>query len=217
MSQALIFANGDIIDGEMVRRAIAQANQPLVIAADGGARLAQFYNLPIHLVIGDMDSLSSTEQANLEVQHIPLKRFPTEKDQTDLELALHYAIEQRIHWIRIIGGIGDRFDQTLANVYLMSLPDLQDVDIRMVAGKQEIRLVYPGKYQIDGAPGDTLSLIPISGDVQGIYTENLKYPLKHETLKFGPARGISNVMLTAQASIIFTTGMLLLVHTIGRA
>lgn len=217
MVQALIFANGDTADGVMVRRSIAAAHNPLVVAADGGARVARFYDLPLHVVIGDMDSLSPTEQAALEADGVQFRRFPMEKDETDLELALYDVAARGIQWIRIIGGIGDRFDQTLANIYLMGLPELRGADVRMVAGKQAIRLMYPGRHQIDGAAGDTLSLIPIGGDVQGVRTEHLKYPLKDETLRFGPARGISNLMLTEQAFITLETGVLLLVHTVGRA
>ncbi len=39
MKHALIFANGDVNDGPMVRRALAAASEPLVLAADGGARV----------------------------------------------------------------------------------------------------------------------------------------------------------------------------------
>ena len=217
MLQALIFANGDMADGLMVRRSIAVAHNPLIVAADGGARVAQFYGLFPQLVIGDMDSLSQAEQSEFESAGTILQRFPPEKDETDLELALYHVIRKGIRWIRIIGGIGDRFDQSLANIYLMGLPELQGHDVQMVAGKQSIRLIYPGRHQIDGEPDDTISLIPIGGNVQGVRTENLKYPLRNETLRFGPARGVSNVMETHQAFVTLKTGILLLVHTVGRA
>jgi thiamine pyrophosphokinase len=45
----------------------------------------------------------------------------------------------------------------------------------------------------------------------------LYYPLRGETLAFGPARGISNVMTAAHAQITTSEGTLLLVHTEGRA
>ena len=43
-AHALIFANGEFNDGPMVRRALASATpDAMVIAADGGARLAGYF------------------------------------------------------------------------------------------------------------------------------------------------------------------------------
>jgi thiamine pyrophosphokinase len=117
----------------------------------------------------------------------------------------------------VIGGIGDRLDQTLGNVYLMALPALHGRDVRMVSGKQTAWLAYTGTTRIMGQAGDTLSLLPLGGDVTGIRTEGLEYPLHDETLAFGPARGISNVLLESSASVTLVSGILLLIHTVGRA
>ncbi|MFW5709733.1 MAG: thiamine diphosphokinase [Chloroflexota bacterium] len=217
MTQALVFANGDVLDGPMVRRALDQCFDPLVIAADGGARVAWHYGLPIDIVVGDFDSLSANDEARLQVEGVQLQRHDEEKDFTDLELALKLAYEREAGWIRIIGGIGDRLDQTIANVYLLGLPELHDCDVRMVAGRQEIRLLYPGEHIVNGTQGDTLSLIPVGGAVRGIRTDGLYYSLHGETLDFGPARGISNVLTASPARITTDSGMLLAVHTMGRA
>src|SRR5690606_39715674 len=120
----------------MVQRAISFAPDSLIIAADGGARVAAHFGLSIDAVIGDMDSLSEAEIATLAAE-AEILRYPEAKNETDLELALTYAVERGARWIRILGGVGDRLDQTLSNVYLMALPILQDCDVRMVAGKQD--------------------------------------------------------------------------------
>jgi thiamine pyrophosphokinase len=215
--QALIFANGDINDGPFLRRALTAASGALVVAADGGARLAQYFGLPVHTVIGDMDSLSAMELADIERQGAAIHRYPEEKAETDLELALKWVVEQGVTWIRIVGSVGDRLDQTISNVYLLALPVLRGCDVRLVAGRQETWLVYPGDAVIEGAAGDTVSLIPVGGSVQGIRTENLYYPLCDEPLLFGPARGISNVMGADTAQVWLREGLLLVVHTQGRA
>lgn len=215
--KALIFANGKPEDGTMVRRVIADSHGAQIIAADGGARIAWHYQQKPHIVIGDMDSLSEQELARVAAEGAEIRSFPAEKDETDLELALIYATELGATWIRILGGIGGRFDQMLANVYLLALPQLRDVDVALVAGKQEITLLHEGSHEILGTIGDTISLISISGDVSGVTTHKLKYPLKNETLRFGPARGISNVMQATQVQIIIDRGVLLCIHTEGRA
>ncbi|MBI5671569.1 MAG: thiamine diphosphokinase [Chloroflexi bacterium] len=213
----LIFANGEVGDGPLVRRVLADAAGAAVVAADGGARVAQYYGLPVQTLIGDLDSLTAAELAALAAQGADIRRYPEEKNETDLELALLLAAEQGAMWIRVLGAVGGRLDQTLGNVYLLALPELAGRDVRLVAGRQETWLLYSGESVIHGTPGDTVSLMPISGLVRGVRTENLYYPLRDETLAFGPARGMSNVMQAETARVWTQDGILLVVHTLGRA
>jgi thiamine pyrophosphokinase len=125
--------------------------------------------------------------------------------------------QRGVTWIRVIGGIGDRLDQTLSNVYLLALPELVGRDARLVAGTQSAWVISPGESVIRGAKGDTVSLIPLGGAAQGVRTEDLYYPLVDEPLYFGPARGISNVMQEDMARVWLREGLLLVVHTLGRA
>ncbi len=217
MSQALIFANGDVYDGSMVRDALRKASAPHVIAADGGARVATYYGWRVQTVVGDFDSLSAEEQAELHADDTEFINFPPEKDYTDLELALKLARERGADWIRIIGGAGNRLDQTIGNMYLLALPELEGCDVRLLAGNQAVWLVHPGTHTVQGDEGDTISLIPLGGAVHGIRTQGLYYPLHGETLAFGPARGISNVLTQAQATVSTEEGVLLVIHTKGRA
>ena len=215
MKKALIFANGKRKDGIMVHRALDEASDASIIVADGGVRIALKYNLVPDAIIGDMDSVDHEILKQLEATGVVIQHYPQEKNETDLELALSYAAEHGAQWIRIIGGIGGRFDQMLANVYLLALPQLANRDVAIVAGKQSICLLREGENIVVGQEGDTVSLIPISGDVCGITTYGLKYALQNDTLLFGPARGVSNVLLGDTAKIIIDTGYLLCVHTVG--
>jgi len=215
--QALIFANGDPADGSMVHRTLSNVRQPYVIAADGGVRVAKYFGVDIHTVIGDMDSIAPDDYQRLKNAGTTFIQHPPQKDFTDLELALLHAVEKDISWMRIIGGIGGRFDQTLANVYLLALPKLVGRDVGLVAGEQSMRLLYSGVHHIEGQVGDTLSLIPLGGAVKKIRTDGLQYPLKDETLYFGPARGVSNVFLFPTVTLHIGAGQLLVIHTNGRA
>lgn len=200
----------------MVSRALAEADEALLIAADGGARIAWRFGLKPHVVIGDMDSVSETELSQLENDGAKILQYPADKNETDLELALLHAAERGADWIRVLGAIGGRFDQMLANVYLLALPALEQVDIALVARAQMIRLLRAGEHELKGQVGDTISLIPISGDVR-VSTKHMKYPLRDETLQFGPARGISNVMEKPSAYVMIAEGVLIMVHTEGKA
>ncbi len=213
----LVFANGDLNDGPAVQAALTEADDAPVIAADGGARLALACGRVPNLVIGDLDSLTHEEQAGLMARGVPIERYPAAKDETDLELALLAAVERGATWIRVLGAIGGRVDQMLANIMLLKLPELAGHDVRLVAGNQTLWLIGPGQHPLDGAPGDTISLIPLAGDAHNVRTDGLEYPLKGETLRFGPARGVSNVMQGRSARVSFDAGLLVVVHTMGRA
>ena len=213
----LLFANGVIKDGTMVRRALEGAGSAHILCADGGALNALRLGLAPQTIIGDLDSLSAKQVEAFSAAGAEVLRFPTDKDETDLELALRWSADRGATAIVILGALGGRFDQTLANVYLLALPGLHDIPIEMVDGEQNIRLLRPGPHRVEGSAGDTVSLIPLGGKAGGISASGLKYPLRGESLEFGPARGISNVMLCDSASLEFHSGLLLVIHTRGRA
>lgn len=214
---ALIFANGDPADGPVVRKWLARAQSPYLLAADGGAHIAAHYGLRPHRVIGDMDSISPALLAELESRGAEIARYPVAKDETDLELALIDAAARGHDLIVVIGAVGNRLDHTLANVYLLALPQLAGRTVKLVGGREEVTLLRPGTHHIDGKPDDTISLLPVGGPASGVRTEGLAYPLHGETLHFGPARGVSNVMAGNTAHVTLESGWLLLIHTEGKA
>ncbi len=215
MLYGLVFANGDLSDGPAVRRALDFPSPRRIIAVDGGLRHVLALGLSPDLVIGDMDSAHPADLGR--VPEAAIKRFPANKNETDLELALLAAVEQGCDVIRVLAAVGDRLDQTISNVYLLALPALWGRDARLVSGTQTSWLAHPGTAIITGTAGDTLSLIPLTAEVTAVVTKGLEYPLHHEDLYFGPARGVSNVLTGPTAEVSFSQGMLLMVHTIGRA
>jgi thiamine pyrophosphokinase len=161
-------------------------------------------------VIGDFDSLTPTELEDLQAHGTRLIRYPSRKDFTDLELALQYACEQNADQVIVFGALGLRWDQTLANILLLANPSTSRPRIGLLDGSQEILLIRESQtIEIFGQPGDTVSLIPINGNAEGISTIGLEYPLMKETLQFGATRGVSNVLLENQATIHLEQGLLI--------
>jgi thiamine pyrophosphokinase len=150
----------------------------------------------------------------LEATGCQLIAHPAHKDETDLELALRYAVDQGATEVLVFGALGGRLDQTLANVLLLALPELRGVRVKIVGPELEVLLVRD-QETIEGRPGDTVTLLPIGGDVTGITTEGLEYPLRDGTLYFGPARGVSNALTAPTAHLRVKTGLLLVVHITG--
>lgn len=216
--RVLVFANGDLKPGAMVDRAVQEAGpEALIIGADGGAQHILALGLTPHVVIGDMDSIAEGDLARCRALGASIITSSPAKDETDLELALLHAADTGATWMRIVGAMGGRLDQTLANVLLLTLPALQGCDARLVAGEQMAWVLGPGEHDLQGAAGDTLSLVPLGGDAGPVTTQGLDYPLRGETLEFGPARGISNLFSGGMARVSLEAGCLLAVHTLGRA
>lgn len=206
----LVFANGTISDLESASSYVRSAD--LVLCADGGIRHAQALRIRPDVVIGDMDSISVTARAELEATGAVFVSYPARKDETDLELALLYAVERGATRITVLGARGDRIDHELGNVLLLAHSGLRGVDVRLVSGAQEVVLVRR-ELTLHGSQGDLLSLLPIGGDACGITTSGLEYSLHEETLYLGPARGVSNVFAEETATVRLCSGLLLAVHT----
>jgi thiamine pyrophosphokinase len=203
-----------------------------VIAADYGAHHARAWSWPIHLLVGDLDSLPAEEAATLEAAGVPVLRAPRAKDETDLELALAQALDEGAREIVICAALGGRLDHLLANVLLLARPELARVKAAIADGPVTIHLLRGdggdaktrrprdaetgregAHLELGGAPGDLLSLLPVGGDAAGVTTRGLAYPLHDETLYMGQARGVSNVFEAATAHVWLRSGLLLVIHT----
>lgn len=183
----------------------------LVIAADGGANLCAAWGWPVHQVVGDMDSVDDAVVHALHTQGVPFLGYPAEKDETDLEIALHSALAANPVEIIIAGALGARIDHTLGNLNLLALPALAQVPTRIVDGSQTIWLVR-SRLTVRGEPGDTLSLIPFGGDACGVTASGVRWPLHEADLPLGPSLSISNRLTSTLAEIRLRAGALLVVH-----
>jgi thiamine pyrophosphokinase len=208
--RAVIFANGEFPNPQHTLELFRPGD--LVIAADGGTRHALAAGIVPHVIIGDLDSLSPDEQERLETDGAHIVRFSPRKDETDLELALQYAAREGATEIVILAALGGRLDQTIANLLLLAMPELNGIEVRVVEGAETAFLIQD-QALIEGRPGDTVSLIPLGGDAVGVTTEGLEWSLHQDTLHFGPARGVSNVLTTEQARVCVQQGLLLCVVT----
>jgi thiamine pyrophosphokinase len=208
--RVVIFSNGEIQYPELDRSRLRLDD--VIFAADGGLHHILAFDLLPDLVVGDLDSLENGIIRVLQNKSIEILQHPSRKDETDLELALQVAVERGANDILVLGGLGGRWDQTIANVLLATSPVLVDCPVLFADGLQELSLLKPGQHQIRGQKGETVSLIPLRGDARGVTTSGLEYPLQHETLRYGATRGVSNVLSGARATVTLEKGSLLYVH-----
>ena len=179
---------------------------------DGGLRHVLACGRVPDLLLGDLDSVDPDEVTNLESLGVEVKRFPVEKDESDLELALMMAVDRGFETLTLAGILGGRLDHTLANLNLLMLSELRGCVVVIESGAEEVFLIRQA-VTILGTPGDLVSLIPLTADAGGVTTTGLQYRLMNETLKIERSRGVSNVMLTKQAAVSVVSGTFLCVHS----
>ncbi len=184
------------------------------IAADGGARHLLEAGLLPTIAVGDFDSLPAEMLAELQARAVQIDQHSPQKDETDLELALLHAIAAGARRIVVLAALGGRPDQHLANLQLLVHPALAVADVRMLHAGWEVFAVR-ATASVEGASGQTVSLLPMSEHVEGIVTEGLLYPLRDEALHLGPARGVSNEMTSATAHVTVRSGILLVMHQLN--
>jgi thiamine pyrophosphokinase len=216
-TNAIVLANGSIENPEVISQRLSELSDCYVIAADGGIQVAEMLSLPVDLIIGDLDSSSEELLSKFAEQSVTIERHSAEKDETDLELALLKAIDMEPGRVIMLGGLGGRLDMSLANIQTLAHPALVGTRIEIWHGQQTGRLLRPPGGSIQGKPGDTLSLIPMEGEVTGLVSSGLAYPLEDDTFSFGVTRGVSNVFTHPVAKVNITSGLLFIVHTPGAA
>jgi len=152
---------------------------------------------------------------DMPAQGVAIERHEAEKDASDAELALARAISEGADEVVILGGIGgQRLDHELANLLLLADRRWAMLNLRIARGGAVVRAVRDGQeVELQGEPGDLVTLLPIGSDATGVTTKGLRYPLLGETLSFGRTRGLSNEVEHAPASVSLERGTLLVIET----
>lgn len=205
--RTIIIGNGEIKDYDIIREYFDEA---YIIACDGGVKHCRSMMLIPNVMVGDFDSANKSDADFFENQGVIKVEYPTKKDKTDMELAIDLALEKATDEIYIVGGLGRRFDHSLANVHILLNPIRQGVKTCLLDEHNIITLVEDS-IEILGEKGQTISLIPLTTRVRGITTENMEYPLEDAEIEIGHSLGVSNVMSEDTASVSVKEGILILI------
>ena len=206
----IIVSGGRLVDPVFFHKKFAQAGNFLVICCDGGARNFQYLGIKPDVVIGDMDSIDPALLASYSAQGIKIIKYSANKDFTDTELALDYALNLNPEEIFIWGALGGRVDHTLANVFLLCKGQEKGINTYLVDEYGEA-FVLDKKAIFINEIGKTVSLLALSPRVTGITLTGFLYPLEKGTLKMGETRGISNIINEDRAGISVRSGKLLVI------
>ena len=206
----LILTNGEYGDYSFCKEDCT-AQYDYVICADRGMKHARRLGMIPQLIVGDFDSGSEEDLNYFKEQGSVIERFDPVKDETDTELAIKRAVKKGATSITVYGGIGTRLDHSLANVHLLyGLLNL-GINGRLVNPYNMVYLVS-NEIILEGEEGSLVSLIPFAGDVHGVTTKHLAYPLTKATLKVGTSLGVSNYMTEKTAKVSVASGVLILIR-----
>ncbi len=205
----LILANGEWEPSERLAHRVAEADW--IVAANGGWAKAAAAGLQVDCVVGDLDSLTPQQRATVHDSGVGLQLHPTNKDLTDLELAVDDALARGARRLVVVGAFGDRVDHTLANVLMLEKAARRGVHVELLAAGETAWIVRSPFVLPFGNPGDRVSLLPLT-DVAVVSTHGLRYRLDERPLVRASAHGISNVIETVPVGIAVRSGTLLVVH-----
>ena len=200
--RACIFCNGELKNTARVKN--IAINCDLLIAADGGAKHFADLGLKPKIVIGDMDSIDvgilNDKSDIMLISHSP------DKDKSDAELAVEYALEQGCKQVILVAAVGGRLDHTLGNVALVAsypgrIAIFDGVSTLVAVDKSE-------KCMLHGQVGTPVSLIPYGSGPFTVRTKGLKYSLGDGSLH-SATHGLSNELSRMEACVCVLNGILL--------
>lgn len=184
------------------------------IGADGGALTLIKNGITPDYAVGDFDSIDKSDKSEIHNYAPHVLTYPTEKNETDLELAISEAIKLKPSKIYLFGVTGGRLDHALINIQLLSQIVQHDIQGIIIDKWNQIELTEPGThsiYQTKDYP--YISFVPLTNVVSNLTLADFLYPLTNFKLQYGSTRCISNKLLEKVGTYSYDSGSLLVIKS----
>ena len=238
MIDTIIVSGGDIQSDfalYFLKKNIEKAGRENIrlIAADRGLEFFLDYLILPDVVIGDFDSLSEDGKNFLEMQSedipyggmlewklqkgegkvVEVVRLRPEKDDSDTQSAMNYAIQNGAKEIVSLGVTGNRVDHLMANFGLLILAQKQGAEVALADRYNYMKLISSGTILKKAEQfGKYVSFFPLGGDVTGLTLEGFKYPLdKYHLTTANSGLTVSNEISEEYAKVTYESGTLLMI------
>ena len=205
-----VLCNGTVTDYAWLRGMVDGLDD--LICADGGSNHAFELGCRPKMIIGDLDSIRPEVLSHFQSEGVTIKRYMTEKDDTDLMLALQEAIALGATEVILLGALGKRLDHTMGSLSILVFLHTKGVAGTIMDEHNEI-VLREKEAIIEGEVGSEVSLLPFTERVTGVCTENLQYSLQDATFEIGNPYGISNVLTGPSARVTMKDGLLLVIKS----
>ena len=174
-----------------------------LIAADRGYDALRRAGIAPDLIMGDFDSLGYTPEGENVLPHSPIK------DDTDLLLAIRWAMERGWRRFVIYGALGgNRLDQTVASFQTLRFLADHGAKGRLVGDGWNVALLQNAALRFPSTASGWLSLFVSGEEARGVTLRGLKYELTDAALTCGMPLGVSNEFLGCEARIAVADGAL---------
>lgn len=186
----------------------------MLVAADSGYEFFRTTGIKPDLAVGDFDSLSTIGRRALEqAKGLEVIYLKPEKDDSDTQSAMNFAIDRGGKEIAILGATGSRMDHMLANLGLMMLGKEKNVNVRIIDEHNFMQLIPSGtELERDTQFGNYVSFFPLGGEVKGLKLSGFKYGLNGYDLRTEDSGlTVSNEITEKTARVEYETGTLLMI------
>ena len=197
-----IVCGGEINNLNWLKEQLNSCN--FIIAADSGFDWCCKCNILPDVVIGDLDSVNTTINQDVEVI-----KFPSKKDKTDFSLCLDYCLNNGYKTVNVFGAIGGRVDHTLGAI--LSALEAFNFGLNVVIETESSSLFFVSNSITLNKTDSYVSVFAIGGDAEGVTLEGFEYPLTNYSLKCTSPLGVSNHIVANSAKISVKSGDLLVI------
>lgn len=177
-----------------------------VICADGGRNAADCLGLTTDWYVGDSDSGGHTGGCPADI-------LPSEKDVTDLDMAVSRGLKLGFRSFLLCGCTGGREDHHLSAIGQLERIARAGGSGMIVDPKNEIRMLLPGETIVPVAPHyHYFGLVPLDRVLDGVTIRGAKYEVENAVLRRWESLGISNEPLAGQTcriTVASGTGLLI--------
>ncbi|MBR5348274.1 MAG: thiamine diphosphokinase [Lachnospiraceae bacterium] len=200
--ETVILVAGGTVDAALVRRVFDEATPPvLLIGVDRGTITILEAGLEPSRAIGDFDSVNAAQWERVHALPHVEKLIP-EKDDTDTEHALRYAISLGPKKILMLGCTGTRLDQTISSIGLLKQATDAGIEAYILDANNRVRVVRDAcTLRKKDAFGTYVSVLPYGDRLEHLYMKGFKYPAEDVSTDFSVSLTVSNELTAKEGEI----------------
>ena len=170
-----LLIGGGQVDLAFAKEYIRKQGFDTVVCADSGLDAADRLALDVDYVMGDFDSVSTKIYQKYHQMQTAFVSYPPEKDATDMQIVLEWAVEQGAEEIHILGATGKRLDHFLGNVNILMIPLQKGIRTYIVDPYNRLYLVKKkASFEQDHVFGKYIPLRLLTEKVANVYIRGLK-------------------------------------------
>ncbi|PXV89511.1 thiamine diphosphokinase [Lachnotalea glycerini] len=211
-----LIISGGYINQEFLEEFLSKNKFEYIIGVDKGIEICYEYEIMPSIIMGDFDSVRMDTLKYYENHSdIKIHRFKPEKDDTDTQMAILWAVQIESTEIAIIGATGSRIDHLLGNIQSLSIALEKNINCYIIDSNNKIMLIKDSlEIKKKEQYGTYLSLLALTNQVTGLTLTGFKYPLyEYNLTNQSGGFGVSNEIVEERAKIMFQSGILIMIQS----